>query len=64
MPLLGSDYDSSGDELQKSEAGHGQNSIVSTIINPAPEVALDVWSYPLGKEIFWLILNRIKHPFS
>lgn len=64
MPLLGSDYDSSADEHHNSEAAQGQSSLVSTSINPAPEVALDVWSHSLGKLDVLLILNRAKHRFS
>ena len=40
MTLLGSDYDSSGEESQT-----GVTQLVPTDVNPAPEVTIDVWSH-------------------
>ena len=58
MPLLGSDYDSSEDERQITGAGHGQNSLVSGLINPAPDVTLDVWSHLLLEMDLWANLQQ------
>ena len=45
MPLLGSDYDSSDEEHHGAEFGEGRRLLASNLIDPAPEVAVDVWSY-------------------
>lgn len=44
MALLGSDYESSEEEFQQSRIGAGRTQVASTLVNPAPEVTVDVWS--------------------
>lgn len=45
MTLLGSDYESSEEESEDGVLGGGRTQPASTIINPAPEVTIDVWSH-------------------
>ena len=44
MPLLGSDYESSGDEGQADAGDSAARAQPSALLNSAPDVSLDVWS--------------------
>ena len=51
MPLLGSDYESSGDEAKTTSLEAKSKPVGSTLVNPAPDVSLDVWShYPASRK--------------